>query len=150
VRAVVQRVSEAVVRVDGETVGQCGRGLVVLVAAHKEDALANAAKMADRVMGLRIFNDGDGKMNLSIRDLMAQGEPVGVLAVSNFTVYGETAKNRRPSFIDAAAYEKGRILFDAFVSELRGLGCRTETGEFGADMQVSLINDGPVTVILDA
>lgn len=147
-RAVVQRVSNAEVRVDEQVVGAIGWGLLVLVAAHKDDNETNAAKMADRVRGLRIFNDGEGKMNLALADLPSE-LTAAVLAVSNFTVYGETAKNRRPSFIEAAPYARGEELFSAFVNALKATGVRVAQGVFGADMKVSLINDGPVTVILD-
>lgn len=143
-RAVVQRVSSASVSVDGKVVGSCRVGLLVLVAAHREDTESNAAKLADRVKGLRIFNDGEGKMNLAMADVGGS-----VLAVSNFTVYGETSKNRRPSFISSAPYEEGERLFDAFVASLRGLGIEVQTGIFGAHMDVSLVNDGPVTVIVE-
>lgn len=143
-RAVVQRVSSASVSVDGKVVGSCGVGLLLLVAAHREDTESNAAKLADRVKGLRIFNDGEGKMNLALADVGGS-----VLAVSNFTVYGETSKNRRPSFISSAPYEEGERLFDAFVASLRGLGVEVQTGIFGAHMDVSLVNDGPVTVIVE-
>lgn len=149
VKAVVQRVSQASVTVEGSVVGRCGKGLVVLAAAHRDDSEADGIKMADRVAGLRIFNDEAGKMNLSLRELLAQGEEVGVLAVSNFTVYGDTTKNRRPSFIASAPYEQGEKLFECFVEGLRSLGIPTETGVFGAHMDVSLVNDGPVTVILE-
>lgn len=125
-------------------VGSCGVGLLVLVAAHREDTASNAAKLADRVKGLRIFNDGEGKMNLALADVGGS-----VLAVSNFTVYGETSKNRRPSFISSAPYEEGERLFDAFVASLRGLGVEVQTGIFGAHMDVTLVNDGPVTVIVE-
>lgn len=101
--------------------------------------------MADRVKGLRIFNDAEGKMNLALADVGGS-----VLAVSNFTVYGETSKNRRPSFIQSAPYEEGQRLFEAFVAALRALDVEVETGVFGAHMEVSLVNDGPVTVILEA
>ncbi len=104
----------------------------------------NAARLADRIVKLRIFNDPDGKMNLAIGDCQ------GILVVSNFTVYGETAKNRRPSFTDSAPYQAGKDLVNRFVSELRQYRIPVETGEFGADMQVELLNDGPVTVIVDA
>ena len=144
-KAVVQRVSEASVVVEGKCVGSIGRGLLVLAAAHKDDAEQNARKMADKVLGLRIFNDEAGKMNLSLRDI---GD-AGVLAISNFTVYGDAAKNRRPSFIEAAPYEWGLELFDAFLAALRESWPQVETGIFGADMKVSLVNDGPVTVILE-
>jgi len=144
---VVQRVSRASVTVDGKVVGRCGRGLLVLVAAHRNDSEANATKMADRIAKLRIFNDPDGKMNLALGDL----EPPGsVLAVSNFTVYGETAKNRRPSFIESAPYERGSELYEQFLSSLRALGVDLASGVFGAMMDVELVNDGPVTVILNA
>lgn len=143
-RAIVQRVAWAKVSVAGAMIGQCGTGLLVLVGAHREDTAANATRLADRLVKLRIFNDPDGKMNLAI------GEGQGILVVSNFTVYGETAKNRRPSFTDSAPYQAGKDLVDRLVSELRQLGIPVETGEFGADMQVELLNDGPVTVIVDA
>lgn len=143
----VQRVRWARVRVDGEVVGACAHGLLVLVAAHKDDAPGVPARMADKIAGLRIFSDAEGKMNLALADCL-EG-PGTVLAVSNFTVLGETAKSRRPSFVAAAGYELGKELFDAFVAALSGLGVGVETGVFGADMQVELENDGPVTVIVD-
>lgn len=143
-RAIVQRVAWARVSVDGNVIGQCGSGLLVLVGAHREDTEMNAARLADRIVKLRIFNDPDGKMNLAI------GDSQGILVVSNFTVYGETAKNRRPSFTDSAPYQAGKDLVNRFVSELRQYRIPVETGEFGADMQVELLNDGPVTVIVDA
>ncbi|HWA84401.1 MAG TPA: D-aminoacyl-tRNA deacylase [Fimbriimonadaceae bacterium] len=145
-RAVVQRVSRASVTVDGEVVGRCGQGLLVLVAAHRDDTEREAAKLADRVAKLRIFNDGEGKMNLALGDLVPPGS---VLAVSNFTVYGETAKNRRPSFIESAPYEAGKELYESFLAALRGMGIHVETGIFGAHMDVELVNDGPVTVIVE-
>ncbi|MCC6685721.1 MAG: D-tyrosyl-tRNA(Tyr) deacylase [Fimbriimonadaceae bacterium] len=143
-RAIVQRVAWARVSVDGNVIGQCGPGLLVLVGAHREDTEMNAARLADRIVKLRIFNDPDGKMNLAI------GDSQGILVISNFTVYGETAKNRRPSFTDSAPYQAGKDLVNRFVSELRQYRIPVETGEFGADMQVELLNDGPVTVIVDA
>jgi len=144
-RAIVQRVSSASVTVDVRVVGSCGVGFVVLVAALRTDTVANAEKMADRVRGLRIFNDEAGKMNLALADVGGS-----VLAISNFTVAGDANKNRRPSFIDAAPYEEGRHLFDGFVDALRRMGVTVATGEFGAHMDVELVNDGPVTVILEA
>ncbi len=131
--------------VDGTVVGRCGVGLLVLVAAHRDDTASNAEKMAGRIAKLRTFNDGDGKMNLALSDL---DPPGSVLAVSNFTVYGETAKNRRPSFIESAPYERGEELFDAFVAALRMI-VHVETGKFGAHMDVELVNDGPVTVVVE-
>jgi len=148
VKAVVQRVSQASVSVDGKVVGEIGWGLLVLLAAHKDDAEQQATKMADRVIGLRIFNDDQGKMNLALADLPSQLN-AAVLAISNFTVYGETAKNRRPSFIEAAPYAIGEALFNRFVQALKEKQARVEQGIFGADMKVSLTNDGPVTVILE-
>ncbi len=144
-RAVVQRVSKASVSVEGLEVGKCGAGFVLWVAAHRNDTPAQAEKLAQRIAGLRIFNDEQGKMNLSLAEVPGSS----VLAISNFTIYGETAKNRRPSFIEAAPFEAGKVLFDRFVETLRGLGTRVETGVFGAHMEVCAVNDGPVTVILD-
>ena len=148
-RAVVQRVFSASVEVEGKIVGQCGKGLLVFAGAHVSDTEQESKKLADRVVGLRIFNDDQGKINLSLRDLQAKGEAVGVLAISNFTVYGDASKNRRPSFVGAAPYERGEELFNRFVSSLKDLGCPVETGVFGADMKVTAENDGPVTLILD-
>jgi len=122
----------------------------MLVGAHRDDTEANAEKLATRAVNLRIFADSDGKMNLSILDLAASGVAVGVLAVSNFTIYGDAAKQRRPSFVQAAPFEDGRRLFDFFVSCLRATGIAVDTGRFGAHMEVSLINDGPVTLILES
>ncbi len=118
----------------------------MLVAAHREDSEVNVTKMADRILKLRIFNDQEGKMNLALRDLHPPGE---VLIVSNFTVYGETAKNRRPSFVASAPYEQGEALFNQLLDHLRESGLTIETGVFGASMEVALVNDGPVTVILE-
>lgn len=143
-RAVVQRVAWAKVSVDGEVVGSCGHGLLALIAAGKEDSPEAPAKMASKIATLRIFNDPDDKMNLSVQDVGGS-----VLAISNFTVYGDAAKQRRPSFMAAAGYEDGRALFDATLEELKKLGLPTQTGVFGADMKVELLNDGPVTLILE-
>jgi D-tyrosyl-tRNA(Tyr) deacylase len=146
-RAVVQRVSRASVAVDGKVVSSCGAGLLVLVATHRDDTEKEAVKLADRVAKLRIFSDAEGKMNLALGNL---DPPGSVLAISNFTVYGETAKNRRPSFIESAPYDRGHELYEAFVHALRGLGIHVDTGIFGAHMEVELVNDGPVTVIVDS
>jgi D-tyrosyl-tRNA(Tyr) deacylase len=148
-RAIVQRVSRATVAVDGSTCGEIGVGLVVLAAAHRRDLACDAEKLANRIYGLRIFNDCEGRINLALKDLPAQHN-AAILAISNFTVYGETAKNRRPSFVESAAYENGEELFGILVSALKRIGARVETGEFGANMQVELVNDGPVTVIVEA
>lgn len=145
-RAVVQRVSSAVVTVDGRQTGECGIGLLVFVAAHRDDSTAEARKLADQVAGLRVFSDDQGKMNLSLTGIDPQG---GILAISNFTLYGDTVKNRRPSFVDAAPFDRGLELFDEFVAELRRLQIVVETGEFGAHMVVEAMNDGPVTLIVD-
>lgn len=147
-RAIVQRVAHAEVRVRGLVVGHCGPGLMVLVAAHRNDTLADAKRCADRVLGLRVFGDDQGQMNLALRDLPDSGSPQ-ILAVSNFTLYGDTNKGRRPSFVQSAPFEEGRVLFEAFVSALRALGAHVETGHFGEHMDLSLENDGPVTLILD-
>ena len=147
-RAVVQRVARASVKVEGETVGSCGPGLLVLVGAHKDDEDANAKKLADRIAGLRVFNDADGKMNLSLAQINNDGR-AQVLAVSNFTVYGDAHKSRRPSFMAAAPYDEGERLYRTFVSALRDHGLKVEEGTFGAMMEVDLLNDGPVTLVID-
>lgn len=153
-RAIVQRVSGATVSVDGKEVGRCGFGLLLLVGVHRDDTEADAAKLADKVAKLRIFNDEAGKMNLALVDF-PNSHPEGpkfeydVLAISNFTVYGDAEKNRRPSFTDSAPFEQGRELFNRFVFELRQLGIDVQTGVFGAHMEVALINHGPVTLVID-
>jgi D-tyrosyl-tRNA(Tyr) deacylase len=140
------------VSIDGETTGRCGPGLLLLVGVHRDDTEANVKKLASKVANLRIFNDEAGKMNLSILDFPVEGGGYGrsVLAISNFTVYGDASKNRRPSFIESAGFEQGNKLFDTFLTELRVTGIEVQTGRFGAHMEVSLVNDGPVTVIVDA
>lgn len=148
-RAIVQRVTRASVTVGDRLVGRCGHGFLLLVAAHKDDTDHNASRLAEKIATLRIFNDEAGKMNISLKDLPAQ-EDSQVLAVSNFTVYGDATGQRRPSFVEAAPYAEGDRLFHRFVDFLRSQGVSVETGEFGADMQVELVNDGPVTIILEA
>ena len=140
----------ASVSVGGREVGRCGPGLLLLIGIHRDDSETTAAQMADRIMGMRIFNDPQGKMNLAIRDFPQPdgGYKLEILAVSNFTVYGD-AKSRRPGFSASAPFEQGRRLFDLFVEELRKLGASVQTGEFGADMRVSLVSDGPVTLVVD-
>ncbi len=147
-KAVVQRIKSGQVVVDGEVVGKCGKGFLALVAVHVSDTEVDAKVIADRIWGMRIFSDPEGKMNRSLKEL-ASDEPIGVLAVSNFTVYGDTSRNRRPSFFESANYDKGKELFDLFVEELGRLGCNVETGVYGADMEVSSIIDGPVTVLVE-
>jgi D-aminoacyl-tRNA deacylase len=144
-RAVVQRVSRARVAVDGRTAGEVGAGLVVLVALGRNDDLATAASMAEKIVNLRIFNDDQGKMNRSLID--TGGE---VLAISQFTLYGDARGQRRPSFIEAAPPEKGKELYEEFVRALKALGVRVETGVFQTHMSVELTNDGPVTILLDS
>jgi D-tyrosyl-tRNA(Tyr) deacylase len=144
-RAVVQRVARARVVIDGETVGEIGRGLLVLLGVTHTDTPDAAAWLADKVVGLRIFNDADGKMNLGVADVGG-----GVLVVSQFTLYGDCQKGRRPSFIDAARPELAVPLYEAFVNGVKALGVPAATGRFGAMMQVELVNDGPVTLIVDS
>lgn len=143
-RAVVQRVTEAAVTVDGEVVGAIGAGLCVLVGVTHDDDVGSADKLADKLWHLRILDDADGVMNVSAADAGA-----ALLVVSQFTLYGSTAKGRRPSWIDAARPEHAEPLVDAVVARLRALGATVETGRFRTDMQVSLVNDGPVTVIVE-
>ena len=143
-RAVVQRVSGARVRIDGEVVGEVGRGLLVLLGVTHTDTDEHARWLADKVVGLRIFADDEGKMNRGVADVGG-----GVLVVSQFTLYGDCSKGRRPSFIDAAPPEIAVPRYEAFVNAIKALGVPTATGRFGAMMQVELVNDGPVTLIVD-
>ncbi len=143
-RAVVQRVREASVTVEGRITGAIGHGLLVLLGVEADDAKDDAALMAKKVMGLRCFNDEEGKFNLSLVD--AGGS---VLAVSQFTLLGDCRKGRRPSFARAAQPETAIPLYKAFVAALREGGVTVETGEFGAHMDVQLVNDGPVTLLID-
>ena len=146
-RAVVQRVSSASVEVVGEVVGEIGAigpGLCVLVGATHSDTEAEARKLADKIWGLRIFDDADGVMNRSAADAGAE-----VLVVSQFTLYGDTSRGRRPSWIAAARPEAAEPLVDEVVAALRALGAPVATGRFRADMQVELVNDGPVTLLLE-
>ena len=143
-RVVLQRVSRASVSIEGRTAGAIGRGFCLLVGLTLADAEATVDWMAEKVAGLRLFPDADGKMNLGL-DVVG-GE---VLVISQFTLYGDTAKGRRPSFIDAARPETAIPLYERFVGALRARGLEVATGEFGADMQVEIHNDGPVTLILE-
>lgn len=136
--------SRAEVRVGAEVTGRIGRGLVVLLGAGDEDADADVGYMVDKIVGLRIFPDDDGNMNRSLVDVGG-----GLLVVSQFTLYGDTRKGRRPSYVSAARPEVAEPLIDALVAELRALGAEVETGRFRADMAVELVNDGPVTVLLE-
>jgi D-tyrosyl-tRNA(Tyr) deacylase len=143
-RVVLQRVREARVTIDGRTAGEIDRGYMLLVGFRHGDTPAEVAWMADKVVGLRLFGDAEGKMNL---DLAAVGG--ALLVVSQFTLYGDAAKGRRPSFIDAARPEEAIPLYEAFLGALRDRGVQVASGEFGADMQVALVNDGPVTLLLE-
>jgi D-tyrosyl-tRNA(Tyr) deacylase len=143
-RAVVQRVNEATVTVDGETVGRIGPGLCVLLGVTHDDDDAVAGKMADKIWGLRIMDDDDRVMNRSVADTTGE-----VLVVSQFTLYGDTRKGRRPGWSAAARPEQAEPLVDAVVEKLRSLGATVATGRFRADMQVALVNDGPATVLLE-
>lgn len=144
-RAIIQRVSRAEVRVGARVSGRIGRGLLVFVGFTHTDSDDAVAWMADKIVALRVFPDEQDKMNLSITDL----EAGGVLVVSQFTLYGDAMKGRRPSFIAAARPEIATPLYERFVAALRERGVTTETGEFGASMDVELVNDGPVTLWLD-
>jgi D-aminoacyl-tRNA deacylase len=144
VRAVVQRVTRADVTVDGSTVAAIGPGLCVLLAVTHDDDADGARRMAEKLWHLRILADDAGVMNRSASEI---GAPV--LVVSQFTLYGDTARGRRPSWIAAARPEQAEPLVEAVVEELRALGASVATGRFGADMQLALVNDGPVTLIID-
>jgi len=144
-RAVVQRVTRAQVVIEGETVGTIGLGLVVLLGVTHGDTSEQAKWLAEKVVGLRIFNDADGKMN---RDLLDVGG--AMLIVSQFTLYGDCKKGKRPSFIDAAPPPIAIPLYEDFINGVKALGVPVATGRFGADMQVDLVNDGPVTLIVDS
>jgi D-tyrosyl-tRNA(Tyr) deacylase len=144
-RAVLQRVSRARVLVDGSVTGEIGPGLVVLIAVGREDVSATAAAMAEKIVNLRIFADDQDKMNRSVLDTGG-----AILAISQFTLYGDARGQRRPSFIQAAPPGLGKALYDEFVLALRALGVRAETGVFQADMSLELTNDGPVTILLDS
>ncbi len=143
-RAVVQRVSSATVEVGDVVVGSVGTGLLILLGVSPQDTEADARAIAVKLAGLRIFRDEEGKMNRSVLD--AGG---GALVISQFTLYGDTRKGRRPSFVNAAPPEVAEPLVDAAVAALQAEGVNTATGRFGADMAVSLVNDGPVTLVVE-
>jgi D-tyrosyl-tRNA(Tyr) deacylase len=144
-RAAVQRVSQAKVEIDGEVVGAIGRGLLVFLGVAKDDTESDAHWMAAKIASLRVFEDEQGKMNLSLGEMGGS-----VLSVSNFTLLGDCRKGRRPSFDDAAAPEEAERLYEAFVRFLAGANLKVETGRFQEKMLVSLTNDGPVTLLLDS
>jgi len=144
-RAVVQRVSRARVTVNGETAGEIGLGLLVLLGVGQADTESDATYLAKKVAGLRIFEDDHGKMNRSVQDVGGS-----VLAVSQFTLYGDVRRGKRPSFDAAAAPEKARQLYEFFVQCIRAVGLKCETGRFQEMMKVELVNEGPVTILLDS
>lgn len=144
-RCVIQRVTEASVTVEGEVIGQIGRGFMVLIGVSAEDTDKDLKYMAEKVPNLRIFEDEQGKMNLSLKDVGG-----AILAVSQFTLYGDARGSRRPSFIQAARPEQANALYEQLVASWRAQGLTVETGRFRAEMQVSLINDGPVTILMDS
>lgn len=143
-RVLLQRVSRAAVRIGDRTAGAIGIGFLVLVGFTHADGEDQLAWMAEKVAGLRVFADAEGKMNLGLADVGG-----AVLVVSQFTLYGDAVKGRRPSFVDAARPETAIPLYERFIALLRARGLPVETGEFGADMQVELVNDGPVTLWLE-
>ena len=144
-RSVVQRVSECCVLVDRQAISRIEQGMLVLLGVEQEDTLADAHYLADKVVGLRIFDDAEGLMNLAIGDIGG-----AILVVSQFTLLGDVRKGRRPSYIAAARPELGKPLYEAFVQRLSQSGLPVATGKFGADMQVQLVNDGPVTILVDS
>lgn len=144
-RAVVQRVSRASVKVNGEFTGQIGEGLLVLLGVTHADKEADSAYLADKIAGLRIFEDDAGKMNFSVADVSG-----AVLAVSQFTLFGDVRRGKRPSFDAAARPEKAKALYECFVERIRASGLRCETGRFQEMMEVELVNSGPVTILLDS
>lgn len=144
-KVVVQRVSEARVTVSGDVIGEIKSGLMALVGVGHEDGASDIAWMADKLAGLRIFEDQDGRMNLSVEDIKG-----AILSVSQFTLYGDCRKGKRPNFMAAAKPEIAESLYEQFNERLRARGLQVETGKFGAMMEVALVNDGPVTLILDS
>jgi D-aminoacyl-tRNA deacylase len=144
-RAVLQRVSRAQVSVNGEITGQIGLGLLVLLGVGRDDSEADVTYLAQKIAGLRIFEDDNGKMNRSVQDVGGS-----VLAVSQFTLYGDVRRGKRPSFDAAASPEKARQLYEFFVEQIRATGLRCETGRFQEMMKVELVNEGPVTILLDS
>ena len=143
--AVLQRVTTGKVKIGDRIVGDIDNGLVILLGVHRDDKEEDIIFLADKVIGLRIFNDNNGKMNISLQD--ANGS---VLVISQFTLCGDWRKGRRPSFTKAADPDKGKLLYDGFINAVRSRGINVETGEFGAAMDVSLVNSGPVTFVLDS
>lgn len=144
-RAVVQRVTRASVTVEGKRIGEIERGLVVLLGVARDDSETDAEYLAAKIPALRIFDDEQGKMNLSLKDVGG-----GMLVISQFTLYGDVRRGLRPSWIDAAAPDKAEPLYEFFIAQISKLVSVVATGKFGAEMQVELVNDGPVTLLLDS
>lgn len=144
-KAVIQRVSEANVKVDGKIVGEISKGLLLLIGIDEEDEKNDADWLVQKILSLRIFGDEGGKLNRSVMDISG-----GILCISQFTLIADYKKGNRPSFIKAAKPEKAIPLFDYFKTEISKSGLKTESGIFGADMKVSLLNDGPVTIVMDS
>ena len=143
--AVLQRVTTGKVKIGDRIIGDIDNGLVILLGVHRDDKEEDIIFLADKVIGLRVFDDNNGKMNISLQD--AEGS---VLVISQFTLCGDWRKGRRPSFTKAADPDKGKLLYDGFINAVRSRGINVETGEFGAAMDVSLVNSGPVTFVLDS
>ena len=144
-KAVIQRVSEASVKVDGKTVGKIGKGMMLLIGIDDNDQKADADWLIQKILNLRIFGDENEKLNLSVKDISGE-----ILCISQFTLIADYKKGNRPSFIKAAKPEKAIPLFEYFKEEMAKSGLKTESGIFGADMKVSLLNDGPVTIVMDS
>jgi len=144
-RAVIQRVSQAKVTIDGKVTGEISQGLLILLGVHKDDTEKDASYLADKCVNLRVFEDEEGKMNHSLQDISGS-----MLVVSQFTLFGDCRKGRRPSYGNAAPPEMANHLYENFVSEVKKHKIPTETGTFQAMMDVSLVNDGPVTILLDS
>lgn len=144
-RAVVQRVTSSSVSVDGEIIGKINEGVNVLIGISKDDTLEDLKYIKDKIINLRIFHDENDKMNLSLLDI--QGE---ILVISQFTLYGDCRKGRRPNFMDAKGGDEAKELYDEFIKMIKTSNLKVETGEFGADMKVEINNDGPVTILLDS
>ena len=143
--AVLQRVTTGKVKIGDRIIGDIDNGLVILLGVHRDDKEEDIIFLADKVIGLRVFDDNNGKMNISLQD--AKGS---ILVISQFTLCGDWRKGRRPSFTKAADPDKGKLLYDGFINAVRSRGINVETGEFGAAMDVSLVNSGPVTFVLDS
>jgi D-aminoacyl-tRNA deacylase len=143
-KTVIQRVNQASVNVDGETVGKIEKGLVVLLGVHKDDRVEDIPWMINKILNLRIFSDEKGKMNLSLKDIKG-----AVLVVSQFTLYGNCLNGRRPDFLDSASGDTASVIYNHFCEAMKQELGQVQTGIFGADMQVALINDGPVTFIIE-